>query len=111
MVDWFGNEENIILLDRLKEAGVQLEIDASVLAGRTHILQGKSFVISGVFTNHSRDEIKKLIEQNGGKNTSSISKKTSYLVAGENMGPSKREKAEKLEVSIISEDEFIALLK
>jgi len=111
MISWFSKEENLALLNRLKEAGVQLEIDSSILVGRTHILQGQSFVISGVFTNHSRDEIKKLIEQNGGKNTSSISKKTSYLVAGENMGPSKREKAEKLEVSIISEYEFIALLK
>ena len=111
MISWFSKEENLALLKRLKEAGVQLEIDSSILVGRTHILQGQSFVISGVFTNHSRDEIKKLIEQNGGKNTSSISKKTSYLVAGENMGPSKREKAEKLEVSIISEYEFIALLR
>ena len=111
VVSWFKEEDNLALLERLKEAGVQLEIDASVLVGRTHILQGQSFVISGVFANHSRDELKKLIEQNGGKNTSSISKKTSYLVAGENMGPSKREKADKLDVSIISEDEFIALLK
>jgi len=111
MISWFSKEDNLALLKRLKEAGVQLEIDSSVLVGRTHILQGQSFVISGVFTNHSRDELKKLIEQNGGKNTTSISKKTSYLIAGENMGPSKREKAEKLEVSIISEDEFIALLK
>ena len=111
MVDWFGNEENTILLDRLRDTGVNLEVDASILVGRTHILHGKSFVVSGVFTDHSRDEIKNLIEQNGGKNTSSISKKTSYLVAGENMGPSKREKAEKLKISIISEDEFIDLLK
>jgi len=111
MISWFSKEDNLALLKRLKEAGVRLEIDSSVLVGRTHILQGQSFVISGVFTNHSRDELKKLIEQNGGKNTTSISKKTSYLIAGENMGPSKREKAEKLEVSIISEDEFIALLK
>lgn len=111
VISWLNIDDNLALLERLKEAGVQLEIDHSVLVGRTHILQGQSFVISGVFTNHSRDEIKKLIEQNGGKNTSSISKKTTYLIAGENMGPSKREKAEKLEVSIISEDEFIALLK
>lgn len=111
VVEWFAKEENLELVNRLKEAKVQLEIDSSILADRTQILQGKSFVISGVFTNHSRDELKKLIEQNGGKNTSSISKKTSYLVAGDNMGPSKREKAEKLEVSIISEDEFIALLQ
>jgi len=111
MISWFSKEDNLALLKRLKEAGVRLEIDSSVLVGRTRFLQGQSFVISGVFTNHSRDELKKLIEQNGGKNTTSISKKTSYLIAGENMGPSKREKAEKLEVSIISEDEFIALLK
>ena len=111
IINWFEQEDNIALVNRLVEAKVQLEIDSSILADRTHILQGQSFVISGVFTNHSRDELKKLIEKNGGKNTSSISKKTSYLVAGENMGPSKREKAEKLEVSIISEDEFIALIK
>jgi len=108
---WFKDEDNIVLVNRLREAKVQLEIDSSILADRTNVLQGQSFVISGVFTNHSRDELKKLIEQNGGKNTTSISKKTSYLVAGENMGPSKREKANNLEVSIISEDEFIALLK
>ena len=111
IINWFDEEDNIALVSRLGEAQVQLEIDRSLLVDRTHILQGQSFVISGVFTNHSRDELKKLIEQNGGKNTSSISKKTSYLVAGEKMGPSKREKAEKLEVSIISEDEFIGLLK
>ena len=111
IIEWFNENDNSALINRLKEAKVQLEIDSSILADRTHILQGQSFVISGVFTNHSRDELKKLIEQNGGKNTSSISKKTSYLVVGENMGPSKREKAEKLEVSIISEDEFIDLLK
>ena len=111
IISWFEQEDNIALVNRLVEAKVQFEIDSSILADRTHILHGQSFVISGVFTNHSRDELKKLIEQNGGKNTSSISKKTSYLVAGENMGPSKREKAEKLEVSIISEDEFIALIK
>ena len=111
LLDWFEVEDNKILIARLIEAEVQLEIDSAILADRTHILQGQSFVISGVFTNHSRDELKKMIEQNGGKNTASISKKTSYLVAGDKMGPSKKEKAEKLEVSIISEDEFIELLK
>lgn len=111
VLDWFKLEDNKLLIARLIEAEVQLEIDSAILADRTHILQGKSFVISGVFTNHSRDELKKMIEQNGGKNTASISKKTSYLVAGDKMGPSKREKAENLEVSIISEDEFIELLK
>ena len=111
LLDWFEVEDNKLLIARLIEAEVQLEIDSAILADRTHILQGKSFVISGVFTNHSRDELKKMIEQNGGKNTASISKKTSYLVAGDKMGPSKREKADNLEVSIISEDEFIELLK
>jgi DNA ligase (NAD+) len=111
LLDWFEAHDNKSLISRLIQAEVQLEIDSAILADRTHILQGQSFVISGVFTNHSRDELKKIIEQNGGKNTASISKKTSYLVAGDKMGPSKREKAENLEVSIISEDEFIELLK
>ena len=111
LLNWFDVDDNKSLISRLIQAEVQLEIDSAILADRTHILQGLSFVISGVFTNHSRDELKKLIEQNGGKNTASISKKTSYLVAGDKMGPSKREKAENLEVSIISEDEFIELLK
>jgi DNA ligase (NAD+) len=108
---WFKDPENIHLINQLKQAKVKLQIDAHILADRTHILQGKSFVISGVFKEHSRDELKKLIEQNGGKNTSSISKKTTYLVAGDNMGPSKREKAINLGVSIITETEFTALLQ
>lgn len=111
LILWFKDPENNVLINLLKQAKVKLQIDARILADRTHILQGKSFVISGVFREHSRDELKKLIEQNGGKNTSSISKKTTYLVAGDNMGPSKREKATLLEVSIISETEFIALLQ
>ena len=111
IINWFNKEDSRVLISRLVEAKVQLEIDNSILADRTHLLQGQSFVISGIFTKYSRNELKKLIEKNGGKNTSSISKKTSYLVAGENMGPSKREKAIKLDVSIISEDEFIALIK
>ena len=111
LILWFKAPENNVLINLLKQAKVKLQIDARILADRTHILQGKSFVISGVFKEHSRDELKKLIEQNGGKNTSSISKKTTYLVAGDNMGPSKREKATLLEVSIISETEFIALLQ
>ena len=108
---WFKNVDNSLLINRLNESGVQLQIDASILIDRTTILQGKSFVISGIFKDHSRDELKSLIDQNGGKNTSSISKKTSYLIAGENMGPSKREKAENLGVPIISENEFLSLLK
>ena len=81
------------------------------LAAEFAYIKMASFVISGIFKNHSRDELKSLIDQNGGKNTSSISKKTSYLIAGENMGPSKREKAEMLGVPIISEDEFLSLLQ
>ena len=108
---WFTNIDNILLLTRLKEAQIQLEIDVSHFIDRTNVLQGKSFVISGVFKNHSRDELKTLIDKNSGKNTSSISKKTSFLIAGENMGPSKREKAEKLGIPIISEDEFLSLLQ
>ena len=88
-----------------------IKINTSILIDRTNTLQGKSFVISGVFKNHSRDELESLIDKNSGKNTSSISKKTSYLIAGENMGPSKREKAEKLGIPIISEDEFLSLLQ
>lgn len=107
---WLEENENIEILNRLSEAGVSLEIDQAILAERTDVLEGKSFVISGIFTHHTRDELKKLIDKNGGKNTSSISKKTTYLIAGDNMGPSKREKAEKLDISIISENEFIDLL-
>lgn len=110
LLNWFSQEENLLLIEKLKTAGVQLEIDSSILIDRTHILQAKSFVISGVFTNHTRDELKSLIEKNGGKNTSSISKKTSYLIAGDKMGPSKKTKAESLGVQIITEEEFIALI-
>jgi DNA ligase (NAD+) len=109
-LNWLEENENIEILNRLSEAGVSLEIDQAILAERTDVLEGKSFVISGIFTHHTRDELKKLIDKNGGKNTSSISKKTTYLIAGDNMGPSKREKAEKLDISIISENEFIDLL-
>ena len=108
---WFKNDDNSLLIRRLDESGVQLQIDTSIFIDRTNILQGKSFVISGIFKNHSRDELKSLIDQNGGKNTSSISRKTTYLIAGENMGPSKREKAENLGVPIISENEFLSLLQ
>ncbi|MAZ31342.1 MAG: DNA ligase (NAD(+)) LigA, partial [Flavobacteriales bacterium] len=111
VISWFKNVDNLLLIRRLNESGVQLKINTSILIDRTNTLQGKSFVISGVFEYHSRDELKSLIDKNSGKNTSSISKKTSYLIAGENMGPSKREKAEKLGIPIISEDEFLSLLQ
>ena len=111
LLSWTGEDENLALLVRLKEAGVQLEVDAKLLENKTDILEGKSFVISGVFKNHTRDELKEMIELNGGKNTSSLSKKTNYLLAGEKMGPSKKEKAEKLEIAVLSEEEFMTLLK
>jgi DNA ligase (NAD+) len=109
--DWFSQEDNIVLVENLKREGLQLQITENLLVDRTQLLQGKSFVISGVFKLHSRDELKILIEQNGGRNTASISKKTSYLLAGNNIGPSKKEKAESLGVQVISEIYFINLLK
>ena len=98
-----------MLIKYKKNHNIQFEIDDSAKNVST-ILLGKSFVVSGVFSNFSRDEIKKLIEINGGKVSSSISSKTSYLVAGLNMGPSKKEKAEKLNIKIISETEFNNLI-
>ena len=78
--------------------------------GRTYLLEGKSFVISGTFSRHSRDEYKELIERNGGKNVGSISKKTDYVLAGENMGPAKREKAQTLGIPVIDENQFLTMI-
>ncbi|QKX07488.1 NAD-dependent DNA ligase LigA [Aquimarina sp. TRL1] len=108
--EFFSVEAHKELIQRLKNAGVQLEISAEKLAGQTEVLSGKVFVVSGVFEKVSRNELKKLIEDNGGKVSSSISSKTSYVVAGANMGPSKLEKATKLGVAIISEDDFLAMV-
>jgi DNA ligase (NAD+) len=108
--DFFENENNLNIVQRLKSAGVQFEIPEEQLAGQTDKLAGQTFVISGVFERHSRDELKAIIEKNGGKNTGSVSAKTSFLLAGEGMGPSKRAKAEKLEVQIISEADFEDLI-
>lgn len=110
VVDFFSNEENRENVQRLREYGVQLEISAEKLANQTDKLAGNTFVISGVFEKVSRNELKKLIEDNGGKVSSSISSKTNYLVAGENMGPSKLAKAEKLGTNIISEDDFLEMI-
>jgi len=110
IVDFSNNLVNILLIDRLKSYGVQLELSMEVLEGQTDILQGKIFVVSGVFAVMSRNELKKSIEDNGGKVSSSISKKTTYIIAGENMGPSKRVKAEELKIPIISENEYLAML-
>lgn len=111
VVEFFSSETNREIINRLKKFGVQLEISAEKLANQTNKLEGNIFVVSGVFHTVSRDELKKLIEDNGGKVSSSISGKTNYVVAGDNMGPSKREKAEKLQINIISEQDFLNLLQ
>lgn len=108
---YFANEKNRALIERLREAGLKLEADEADYSGYTDKLQGQSIVISGVFTHHSRDEYKDMIEKHGGKNVGSISKKTSFILAGENMGPSKLEKAQKLGVRILNEDEFLTMIK
>ena len=110
VVAFFSEEKNIAIIDRLKRYGVQLEISAEKLANQTTVLEGNTFVVSGVFTTVSRTELKKLIEDNGGKVSGSISGKTNYVVAGENMGPSKKTKAEDLGVPIISEAEFLQMI-
>jgi DNA ligase (NAD+) len=107
---YFSNESNRELVGRLKEAGLQLYRTEEDMSGYTDKLAGQSIVISGVFTHHSRDEYKDLIEKNGGKNVGSISAKTSFILAGDNMGPAKLEKAKKLGVTILSEDEFLKLI-
>ena len=111
VIDFFENQENNAIIDRLKEYGVQFEVIEKVNLDATEILLGKVFVVSGVFTEFSRDDLKKAIEDNGGKVGSSISSKTDYVVAGDNMGPAKLEKAGKLNIPIISETEFMAMLK
>jgi DNA ligase (NAD+) len=106
---FFSDDANLMLINRLKEAGLQFSIVEK--EGVTALLEGKSFVVSGIFTSFSRDEIKELIELNGGKNVSAISAKTDFVLAGDNMGPAKLKKAESLGITILSEDAFIQLLK
>ncbi|HXJ99637.1 MAG TPA: NAD-dependent DNA ligase LigA [Gelidibacter sp.] len=110
VVDFFGLEQNQRILERLKSFGLKLEISAEKLASQTNKLDGKAFVVSGVFESVSRDELKKLIEDNGGRVVGSISTKTNYVIAGDNMGPSKKAKAEQLQIPIISEYEFMSFL-
>jgi len=110
VVSFFRNGINLEIISRLRQYGVQFEVSADKLENQTDLLKGQTFVVSGVFENLSRDELKKLIEDNGGKVGSSISSKTSYLVAGDKMGPSKRTKAESLGVPIISETDFLNML-
>ena len=110
LVDYIQNDYHLGLIERLKTAGLQLALSEEQLEGQTDRLTGKSFVISGVFE-MSRNDLKKLVEDNGGKNSSSISSKTDYLIRGDKMGPSKLEKAEKLEITMISEQEFLEMVK
>lgn len=111
ILEYFSVEENLQIVARLRAAGLQFAIAEDVTEGRSDKLQGKSIVISGTFTHHSRDEYKALIEKHGGKNVGSISKKTDYVLAGENMGPAKLEKANSLGIKIINEDEFLELIE
>ena len=103
-------ERNRAMISRLKSHHLQLAVSSETLAGQTSVLNGNTFVVSGVFTKLSRTELKKSIEDNGGKVSSSISSKTTYVVAGDNMGPSKQAKAEALGVTIISEDQFLEMI-
>lgn len=111
VVEFFENNENQIIIQRLKDYGVQLETKTVFNPDATDKLAGKTFVVSGVFTKFNRDDLKKAIEDNGGKVGSSISAKTDFVIAGDNMGPAKLEKATKLNVAIISEDDFIEMLR
>jgi DNA ligase (NAD+) len=110
VVEFFQNERNLENVERLKGYGLQFQLSADKLLNQTEILKGKTFVVSGVFETISRNELKKMIEDNGGKVGSSISSKTAYLVAGDKMGPSKRTKAESLGVPIISEQDFLDMV-
>lgn len=110
IIGYFADESNRELIERLKVAGLQMSMPELDMSEYTDKLKGQSIVISGVFNHHSRDEYKEMIEKHGGKNVGSISKKTSFILAGENMGPSKLEKAEKLGIRIMNEDEFLALV-
>lgn len=111
IIEYFAVEENRQIVEQLRVAGLQFAIAEDVTEGRSDKLQGKSIVISGTFTHHSRDEYKALIEKHGGKNVGSISKKTDYVLAGENMGPAKLEKANTLGIKIINEDEFLEMIE
>ena len=111
IIRYFADDKNREQIERLREAGIQLEMEELDLSEYTDKLAGKSIVISGVFTHHSRDEYKEIIEKNGGKNVGSISKKTSFILAGDNMGPAKLEKANKLGVPILNEEDFLKLIE
>lgn len=108
--EYMTNPTNIEIISRLREAGLRMEVDQSQSTPGSNIFEGKTIVISGTFSHYSRDRYKEIIEANGGKNSGSISKKTSFILAGENMGPAKLEKATKLGVKIVNEDDFLKMI-
>jgi DNA ligase (NAD+) len=110
ILNFFGSDENRKLVEELREIGLQFELSDEELEGTSDKLDGMSIIISGTFEKHSRNELKKMIEQHGGKNVGSISKKTSYMLAGENIGPAKLEKVKKLGIPMIDENEFLAMI-
>ena len=111
VIGYFNELTNLEIIHRLRQAGVQMESQEEEQQPQSNILQGKSIVISGVFIHHSRDEYKAMIESHGGKNVGSVSKKTSFILAGENMGPEKRKKAQDLGVELISENDFLQMIQ
>ena len=110
VITYFHTPVNVEIVERLRRYGLQMSLSQEQLDSHTELLKGMTIVISGVFQKHSRDEYKAMIEQNGGKNTGSISAKTSYILAGDNMGPAKLQKAEKLGVKIINEEQFLEMI-
>ena len=110
IVEFLSEPINITNIEMLANAGVQMQLSEDKLSDKNNLLTDKTIVISGTFTHHSRDEYKEIIEKSGGKNSSSISKKTSFVLAGENMGHAKYEKCQALGVQIINEDEFLNML-
>lgn len=111
IIEYFATDVNRDIVERLRLAGLQMQLPAQADSQVSNLLEGKTIVISGVFSHHSRDQYKAMIEANGGKNSGSISKKTSFILAGDNMGPAKLEKAQKLGVPIINEDQFLDMLQ
>lgn len=110
VVNWFNNPKHFLIIEKLKEAGLNFETNKNEISTAENKLMGKTFVVSGVFSNFSRDGIKETIEKYGGKNVGSISSKTDFMLAGENMGPAKLEKAKDLGIKIISEEEFMRMI-
>jgi DNA ligase (NAD+) len=110
IVAYFNDINNLAILERLREAGLQFEDLSNIQSPISNVLEGQSIVISGTFSQHSRDEYKAMIEAHGGKNVGSVSKKTSFILAGENMGPEKRKKAEELGIRLVTEEEFLEMV-